>query len=561
MKKKSLICIVLAILILVPMVLGGCSQQKANTGSESEQKGKQAEAKTDTKTETKTEELKSLDITVRNWVNVDHYDTIVQKKWEEMMEEYMGMKLNITWVNVPYRDYTEVTKVYQAAGQFHDIFIAIDQYQIQELGDNGLLVNLMDYKDQLKYYQDWLDDNYNFERISTAEGKVYGFATGEIGYHTGNQQNFAYRFDIFQKHNLKIPETQNEFFEVCKKLKELYPDSYPIGGGWPGGDYNLYTVFLMINRTYYSFYYNGEKYVYGPVDDEERFKATMEYLAKLYKAGLIDPEVFTMSRDQSLEYMTTGRNFVAPNFFMGEFSRFNNNAEHPDLLWGAAPRPLGYKGEVGWKPASQWKGYKLIPDNQNVISSKAKHPELLVKMLDYQYSPEMVELSNWGVEGVTFTRESDGTKKYVDAITKAASPRAEADKFGIQTGANTFAGIRMPKDRPAWSAVFPSVPVFADGRYFDYPDIWKFTYDYEHQEESVYPDEIAPPIRLNAEERNLRSNIKTPLDTYVKEYIVGFITGDIDLSEYDKFKNSLKNVGDYTQLLDMLNQKLAEFNK
>jgi len=58
MKKKSLICIVLAILILVPMVLGGCSQQKANTGSESEQKGKQAEAKTDTKTETKTEELK-----------------------------------------------------------------------------------------------------------------------------------------------------------------------------------------------------------------------------------------------------------------------------------------------------------------------------------------------------------------------------------------------------------------------------------------------------------------------------------------------------------------------
>ncbi|MBQ4544922.1 MAG: hypothetical protein II996_05070, partial [Oscillospiraceae bacterium] len=32
---------------------------------------------------------------------------------------------------------------------------------------------------------------------------------------------------MFEKHNLKAPETYDELYEVCKQLKELYPDSYP----------------------------------------------------------------------------------------------------------------------------------------------------------------------------------------------------------------------------------------------------------------------------------------------------------------------------------------------
>ena len=33
------------------------------------------------------------------------------------------------------------------------------------------------------------------------------------------------------------------------------------------------------------------------------------------------------------------------------------------------------------------------------ISAETEHPEYAVAMIDYQYSDEMVNLMNWGVEG------------------------------------------------------------------------------------------------------------------------------------------------------------------
>ena len=39
---------------------------------------------------------------------------------------------------------------------------------------------------------------------------------------------WLYREDVFKMHNLKVPETFDELYDVCKKLKSIYPDSYPL---------------------------------------------------------------------------------------------------------------------------------------------------------------------------------------------------------------------------------------------------------------------------------------------------------------------------------------------
>ncbi|GHU73315.1 hypothetical protein FACS1894184_21190 [Clostridia bacterium] len=174
----------------------------------------------------------TLSFTVKNWVKANYYDTVVHTAWMEKMSEYIGKNLDIKWVEMPYDGRNEAMKLYLAAGQYDDVFIAqADKMSLQQIGDAGLLVNLAGYTDELTYYTPWLEDNNNRQRLSTAEGAIYGFGLGEIGEHYGNQQVFVYREDTFVENGLSIPLTAEEFYDAAKQLKTLYPDSYPIGGG------------------------------------------------------------------------------------------------------------------------------------------------------------------------------------------------------------------------------------------------------------------------------------------------------------------------------------------
>lgn len=497
-----------------------------------------------------------LSFSVKNWTKADYYDTLVHKTWMEKMAEYMGCELDITWNPVDYDNRAEAMKLYMAAGDFDDVFIAnqVTAEAIQQLGDAGLLVNLMDYQDQLNYYNEWLDDNENREKLLTADGALYGFAMGEIGEHYGNQQVFAYREDIFKENNLTIPSTQEEFYEVAKTLKELYPESYPVGGGLANGnEYNFYTVWMLMNHTYFTLYYNGERFVYGPAEDTEAFKETLSYLNKLWAEGLIDPEAMTISNEQGYERMINGRNFIAPDYWTGEGARVNTE----DVKWCYAPRPLSYKGEIGWKPGSLRPTYKLNANDMMVISTKADNIDQIVKFLDYQYNREIVDLINWGVEGVTYTVDENGVKTFIDEIRNAPSPRVAAEPYGLLPSATQFPGIRAMKERGAWSGVFPGINVYADGEYFVYGDIWKFTNDYEHGQESVFPNEVAPATKLTEDETNLKTEIITPLDTYVHESVMQFITGAKSIDEFEAWQQTLVNVGDYTALTKMMNEKIG----
>ena len=49
-------------------------------------------------------------------------------------------------------------------------------------------------------------------------------------------------------------------------------------------------------------------------------------------------------------------------------------------------------------------------------------------MIDYQYSDEMVNLMNWGIEGETYT-ETDGTKTFVDEIINDENPATKSAEY------------------------------------------------------------------------------------------------------------------------------------
>ena len=90
----------------------------------------------------------------------------------------MGMPIEIEWVLLPPGDHRDRQAVYLASGDLHDVFSASGNVEtINNLGELGQIINILDYEDELLYYKEWLGtENYNLERAGFDTGKVWGFA-------------------------------------------------------------------------------------------------------------------------------------------------------------------------------------------------------------------------------------------------------------------------------------------------------------------------------------------------------------------------------------------------
>ena len=132
------------------------------------------------------------------------------------------------------------------------------------LDDNAdLLPDYVEFWDNVPEDEQWLRDTRR-----GIDGKVY-FAPIYGMSRSTNIRTWLYRKDIFDKHNLKVPETMEDLYKVSKQLKTIYPDSYPfcvrqgfdninlIGSSWkPGFCYS----------AYYDF--ENEKWCFGALEDE-----------------------------------------------------------------------------------------------------------------------------------------------------------------------------------------------------------------------------------------------------------------------------------------------------
>lgn len=547
MKKRMAGLLLTAAFVLLAM-LSGCGS-KEEGGENSIPKG----------TEEKPAELK---LVVHNPIfSKSPLGTEVQKKWQEKMENYLGVKLNITWEEVPWGDYLQQLPTYIAGGDFADVFMINDISKIQDLGDNGLLLDLNKYAESMPNYKKFLDsDPYGREKTTSDKGGMYGFADGTDGNHNGDQELFTVRFDVLQKNNIKPPETFDEIYQVAKQLKSLYPNSYPLGN--IDSDMTLPYTFFNMNHTKSTIYFNGKEFVYGPLAEMDRFKEVLVYLNKFYSEGLLDPEFAVNTEEQSYSKMLTDKIFMEPLVYGIQIQQqLNNNKEYPQVKWGVIPNPKNLRGEVSWKINSLKKGKVLSTGFNTVISSKTKNPELIVKMLDYQYSDEMMELANWGIEGLTFTKV-DGKRQFKPEILNAVSPQAELAKYGVNMSMSVRSGIQfMPQQKEPEIQLSKTLPVYANGQYAE-KNHWLFT-DETGGKESIAPsDDInMPPIVFSEDEKVEKNSVMTPVNTFVDESIIKFITGKMSFDQWDNFITDLKKMGDIDSIVKMYNDKYNKVKK
>ena len=488
----------------------------------------------------------------------------VQNMWNEMMAEYLGCKLDITWEETLWADYLNNQATQMASGTFADAipFGTNIKDLPNQYGSDGMLVDIAQYKDLLVNYQKFIDGTPGGEKaIYNEDGTSYAFFEGYVNENNiqGAQSftSFAYRFDLLQENNLTPATTLDEYTALCRKLKELYPNAYPIGNS---KDYPLYRGLVGIFHTWDTLYWNGSEWKYGPTEDS--FRDILIYLNGLYQEGLIDPEFATDTGDQMKAKAITDRILTLPTTWAGNPAAWNKAAKEAgdNVLWGNAYLPSLDGKTVSWKWGSKLPGYTLSKNFGIMINSAFAYPEWIIKMIDYQYSDEMVDMMNWGVEDETYVIKEDGSKDYSEEVYSQKDPDLYMGQYGSTSIGYSRCGIVFAPQ------VFEPIPLLSDKEpWWDKEDgytegtYWIMSDTYGGKD-SVAPTDRAPYYTLTADESQLRANAVTAYETISKEWGIKFIVGkEADPNndaDWQTYLNTLSSSGvDMEGTIKILNEK------
>jgi putative aldouronate transport system substrate-binding protein len=483
---------------------------------------------------------------------VDNQNSLVGKEWLKQMDAKMGKKMDIKFNYIPGSEYDEKVKLMIASNDLPDFFVTPLFYDITEMAVQGQILELSQYKDLMPNYMNYLSKVKNgMKRITNTEGEMYYFkepSTPRFPEDKGMliQNTSAYRYDVFKANNIKIPETLDEVYTAAKKLKELYPDKYPVATRW-----NSLRSLFSAHHVKDDIFWDGSKYVYGVLD--EGYKDALQFANKLYAEKLLDPE-YTIDTDDTLQRKAlNGDNFMwLTQWFTspGEYTRTANDGK----IFAVSLYPDNPKYGKAWQevvngntPDLGWGTY--------CISAKAKNPEELIKLIDYQYSEENMRLVTWGIEGTTYTIGEDGNPTFVDSLKTAKDPWLEGDKYGIRASRHYNPGLQIVSDARAFVDFAATDYTVFNGEYKEVPiEKSPFLRDLPMPKNDYVPSWLnEPSIQFTSDESQQISEILNPVKTFVTEEQAKFVSGKASFGDWSKFIEKVKKMGNIDKVLEIYN--------
>lgn len=416
--------------------------------------------------------------------------------------------VNLKLTNIPQASYNDKFKVTIASGNLPDVMDS-DAASAKKYGMDGAFLAL---DDLLKKYGPNILKSIKEEGIDStlraADGKIYG-----IPYFTmpGTSASVPqYRQDWLDQLNLKAPTTPDEFYKALKAFKDTQAggkDTIPFA---PQG-YNNFPVFRSFGADARMYLNGSGVYQFGP--SLPGMKDALAFLNKLYAEQLIDPEFAIISKQQWEAKVSKGNvgaiyfNPARTDFFTDVLKKENPKAK---MVGGGALKDKNGKGEL--LPDYNLKGVLAI-------SSKSKNAELIVKYYDFLYSPEGKLLTQYGIEGQSYTMK-DGKPQYTEAFKKDLANNLTAIGLGTTKYFFTAPMPSLFNDRNEGTLMAAAVETSKP--------------DWTKQE---------PQLSFTQAEQDIVSKNLQPIMDKTSEYMIKFIIGQEPLANFEKFVGELKQRG------------------
>lgn len=412
-----------------------------------------------------------------------------------------------------------------------DLIHTWDKAQVNDYALSGAYLSYTDHLDQMPNFQKFWDsipqeerDEF-FAQRTAGDGKMYSapaYGTESVN----NMRSWLYRKDIFEKHSLQVPTTTDELYEVAKKLKELYPDSYPIcfrSGISKMIDWGPSWAPYMEMWSYYD--YTDETWKIGAQQPE--MKDAMEYYLKLYNEKLVPPDLNDMPTKTWEELMSTDRGFITEDYIV-RLDFFNKpcREENPEYTLALMNPPKPNTPNASQSLAKQnlnFNGYCVCNTGREEGVKNA------FKFVDWMYTDEAISLLSWGKKGETY-EEVDGRKQFI--LTGDEEPQ---NKYGIGTY-----GMYQVLETEANEALYTQEQVDAC---------------HEALEKYLMP-RCNPLLWLPISEENQAefNTLLQPLNDYITEQLCKFNQGLTPMSEWDVFQEGLEDMG-ASRLLEILTEE------
>ncbi len=520
---KRLIALLLTILLLFPLLTACRDGNKAPATDVDGSSSKEDSSNEDTSKEedsSKEDEVveggKLFDEPITlSFMLFSHASYPFQEDWYiiKAIEEKTNVKMDVIAVG---EGLEERISLDMASGDLPDLTYIHSISDAQRYGADGAYVNVLDHIDKLPNFKKWKEAHEDSViQYLAADGSLYEFPNYGIG--ETNRRGYMYRKDIFDKHGLEIPEDEEQFYNVLKKLKEEYPDSYPFTFRRQLPQFEMIAPSWGTNYGMYYDIDNGE-WRYGHVEDN--FKDMVEYFYKLYNEGLIPPDWLSLDTKGWQDIISTERAFVTLDYLV-RIDGFNVMMKDTNPEFHLAYMPPYKGGENGIRKMA----YSSIVPQGYAVASNSKKLEEALKFCDWLYTDEAMELVSWGEEGVTYTVEN-GERKFIDCEDVADIRK----KYGISTH-----GTYLLFDYDAHMSTFSDELKAAveEDRKYDLPEL--------------------PTVAFTDEELEIVQSIGVNINTHAAETISKFLLGTKPLSEWDQYVKEIEELG-LQQLIDVYTQ-------
>ena len=383
------------------------------------------------------------------------------------------------------------------------------------------------------------DQEIMLKSFTSADGNIYG--TGRFSPEAGN--NYAWRAWINQTWldnlGLEMPKTTEDFYNVLKAFKEQDPngngkaDEIPMTGSPTGWNTNpipwIMNAFVYTDAGRDYFYVEDGKIT--PSFTQEGWKEGLTYINRLVSEELLSPMAFTQDWNQVKTLAENEEAAVIGSVVAGipPYTAGSERYEEIDVL----PPLTGPDGTC-------WATYIADPAYLTwVITRDCEYPELAFQIADYGFDPEMSMVSRYGEPGVNWDTNVEGLVcPYEESLGIEPGFRELENCFGVPQNS------RWPDGYPAYRPLMSSMSV--QGLAVDPETTSRFNILMPKSVgfyQDKHPEEVIVSYLNTAEETEELTTLKTDINTYVKESMVRFATGEMPLTEWDNYIQTLNDMG------------------
>ncbi len=570
MKKRNLLSLLLAICICLGL-LAGCgststSEPAAQTSTESEEEASEeaevpedlfvpevpAAAEDSTEEEMEAEPSYHIPIseeplTYTMWmtyapfaadlVDVEHLKGLLVL---DTLQEVTNVHFDITAANGAAEQ--DNFNLMIAGGDYCDILSSMNFYNtgLEGAVEEGIVQDLADViPEKCPIYWKEITSNTNtLMRAYTDSGYMPALivVTPEVGQEVIGP---VVRQDWLDEFGMDMPKTYDQLYDYLDK--SLTEKNAPFRMTATDGMFSELGMGLNINLGGFEVV-NGQV-EYGPAQDA--FKDYLTFMNRLYEGGIISQDFFA-STNEDLSAKARAEFGQGTNSLLSvganNTSDIMMNVTEDSFNMAVMPY-VSVDGNSGNHLGPDTLTDTMKDDDPWCFSADCDNIEPLLEMVEFLYSDEGFLLSNYGVEGETYTLDENGDPHYTDLVIN--NPDGLSYFFASYVYATNAASGFFPYINDQSKTFYD----FNDNQWQVFEDL-KTLSDCEYN----YPSYAAMTTEESTDFAAIESDLSTYMDSTVLEFIVG--SRDID-AEFDSFVDTLYDMG----LQDMIDLKQAAYDR